>query len=241
MAGRQDVQRLSVLLDGCDTDRRFDTHIAYFYDTPSIRPVVQRNPTKIEIRISKRFANAPDDVLRDIMLHVLRRLDSENTVRFGRTTVNYLTSDGFIDSERKRGVTRVLGATAIKAKELKQSRDRVMALLPEPTFGLRTRRLDIRWRKATPSLRDDYIASTDPLVQAVFIDGRLRDEDMPKTLLDYVVFREILVLCAFDMSMGRVDMDVYRDLHTRFPDCGRMARLCDELSWEFTVPLRASE
>lgn len=238
-AQKEGVQKLSKMLETADPlTRKFQNHSAYFTDTPSIRPVVKVSPQGLDVMLSLRLSNMPDTVLMETFDQVYARMDNPNLPRFGPKGVAYLQSDDFIDLLR-RGVQkkRFLADPSYNAFRFSRVKDRLMPLIPEAGLLYNIRKLDMKWRLGQGSLDAEYIASTDPLMQIIRIDTRLAHTDMPRSLLDYVCFREILAVATYDHAFGRVDMDLYNEVHRRFPDADRMSKLCTELGWPFTIPL----
>lgn len=238
-SNKDDVQRLSKMLEVADPlTRKFQEHESYFTETPSIRPVVKVSPMGVEVLMSKKLMNMPDEALIETFDQVYARMDNPNLPRFGPKAVAYLQSDGFIDTLRK-GLTkkRFISDPSYVAYRFVKVLDRLAPLMPEAGLVYNIRRLDIKWRLGPGPLDSEYIASTDPLMQVIRIDARLAHLDIPRVLLDYVVFREVLAVAAYDHAFGRVDLDLYSRVHNRFPDADRMSSLCMELGWPFTIPL----
>ena len=231
-------QRLTELLKEVDHKGMFQKHKAGFGRTPSIRPVVDRTTTQITVRLSSKLRTLPEEAIRETFENVLARIYDPDLPRFGPRAVSFMQSEAFIkDVHRQLVMTQRFKSADIPAGRLGASTKRVRRLLPDPGIQLAMSYLDMGWRQEVFSLAEEFIASTDALAQCIRVDARLAVDEMPTVLLDYVVFRELAVLCAFDYRFGRVDVDRYEELASRFPDGDTMSRLCEELGWTFTVPI----
>ena len=227
----------SHLLESADIENRFRNHIARFGDTPGIRCTVYRSPDGITVTISNRLLDMPEEALRETMRCVLLRLDDPSLPRFGPVAVKWLDSDAALRSMRGRGYVSALYPldTDSYIPMARYFNYRHRDYLGSRAY--RIRHLKLLWRMAAEDLRTEPIASTDPLIQTVCVDERLRAADMPMVLVRYIVWREVCVICAFDFASGSVDRDELWSLMLRYPDAGRMEKLCRELGWECSVPV----
>lgn len=232
-------QRLTELLKEVDHKGMFQKHKAGFGRTPSIRPVVDRTTTQITVRLSSKLRTLPEEAVRETFENVMARIYDPDLPRFGPRAVSHMQSEAFIKDVHRQLMTtqRFKTCEGVPANRLGGSVRRVRKLLPDPSVQLSMSYLDMGWRQEAFSLADEFIASTDALAQCIRVDARLSLEEMPTILLDYVVFRELVVLCTFDHRYGRVDTDRYEELAGRFPDGDTLSRLCEELGWAFTVPV----
>ena len=238
MSGRRRVREreLSEMLADADAEGVWREHVARFGDTEGVRPVVDRTPMRVEVTLSRRLTDMPEPALRETLRQTLLRVGDPDLPRFGDTAVRWLESDAAVKSMRGRRFALRLSPTEGSAKRLgpalRMARER---LDPEGLYRVRSIRMG--WREASPDLRVDAIASTDPLIQVVCIDERLAADEMPGTLLRYVVWREVCVVCAYDFRNGTVDRERLAELVRRHPEAGSMEVLCRELGWECSVPL----
>lgn len=234
-----DAQRISALLREADRKGLFLKHRAQFASLSSIRPTVTRSPAQIVVKVSKRLKDMPDEAMREMFEQVLKRIDDPDLPRFGPRGVAYLQSERFVKVARRdlNKDPRFVSEQYTPRTTLTASVKRVAKMLPDPALQIHMAHLDIRWRKLAFSLDDEYIASTDPLAQVIKVDSRLARRGMPTALLDYVVYRELCVLCSYDYPYGRVDPDLYARLAERFPDHERMEAVCRDMRWAFTIPL----
>lgn len=231
--------RAGELLAEADRRGMFQKHRVSFGATPSIRPVVDRTAVNISVKLSDRLRGMPEDALKETLQNVISRIYDPDLPRFGRRAVSYMQSEAFVHEmcRRARKEDRFALNRRAPQERLDRSLKRILKMLPDPFLQIRIAYLDLGWRRGTSSLKEDYIASTDSLGQCIRVDSRLAPEEMPTVLLDYVVFREVCALCAFDHTYGRVDVSRYEELAGRFPDGTMMSGLCMELGWAFTVPL----
>lgn len=236
---KDQTHKLSRMLETADpVSKLHQSHVAYFAETPSIRPVVEVSPSGIVVKLSKRLKDMPDAALMETFDMIYARIDNPNMPRFGPKAASYLQSDAFIESLRKSTIRQKYPVdSSINSSILGHSKERVMKMIPEAGLTYNARKIDIKWRPGAPLLDSEYIASTNPLMQVIRIDARLSAEKMPIVIQDYVCFREVLAVASYDHEYARVDTDVYEKVHRRFPDHDRLASLCMELGWRFTIPL----
>lgn len=238
MSGRRRVREreLSEMLADADTECVWREHVARFGDTEGVRPVVDRMPMRLEVTLSRRLTDMPEPALRETLGQALLRVQDPSLPRFGPVAVRWLESDAAIRSMRGRrfgirlnptdGIATRLGSALRKARDRLDGMD-----------NYRVRAMKVTWREASSDLTVDSIASTDPLIQMSCIDERLAADGMPGTLLRYVVWREVCVVCAYDFANGTVNCERLSRLIRKHPEAGHMEALCRELGWECSVPL----
>ena len=238
MSGRHRIREkeLSAMLRDADTEGVWREHVARFGDVDGIRPVVDRTPMKVEVTLSRRLTDMPEHALRETLRLTLLRVQDPELPRFGEAAVRWLESDAAIRSMRGRRFALRLCPTTGDAKRLgsalRMARDRLDGM-----DNYRVRAMKVTWREASPDLTVDSIASTDPLIQMTCIDERLAADDLPGTLLRYVVWREVCVVCSYDFRNGTVNRGMLRARIRRHPEASHMEALCMELGWECSVPL----
>lgn len=233
------TESLSPILANADARGMYLEHTAYFGDTPSLRPVVERSPQRIKVRLSRRLYGMPPEAIRETFENVYKRIEDPSLPRFGPLGTEYIQSERCIKFNRK-----LMTSVRFRVKEDRPRRPLLVAatkarrMLSDPICAFNLRMLDIDWRQEAFSLDEEFIASTDPLMQAIRVDARLSQTGIPQSLIDYVVFREMAMICAFDFGYASVNREFYEQLVSRYPRAERMEQICEKLRWEFTVPVR---
>ncbi|MDR0309877.1 MAG: hypothetical protein LBH88_03885 [Candidatus Methanoplasma sp.] len=174
----------------------------------------RRSGDRVDIMISDYLADAPDNVVSDLSGTVVQTIIGGRP-KYGSTYLDWVRSDGFINSKRKVYLKRsknLKGTPEGKERDLVGSLDRLLdssLLSPENIDNSL-----FSWTK-TPNIRKVGFCS--PMMRVVGISSVLDDISVPEFILDYVVYHESLHLAQGYRPGERAHDHRFRREERKFP------------------------
>ena len=185
----------------------------------------QRSYRWISFRVSDYLADAPGCVLHDLAETLFSKIEGKD-VEYSEAMREWVLDESFCREKRpifiKRGRYLSRGPVG-KQRDLSDSLNRL------EDAGLIERGSDIQavWNH---DYRSDLAASYSVLMRTIMVSESLDNADIPDFVLDYVIYRQCLMIKEGIQSFGRSDTcDISGDekLFERYQDAERMLnKLC---------------
>ena len=139
-----------------------------------------------EFTVSDFLKEAPLEIIEDIARTVFSRIKG-NEHDYSERTVEWLTSDGFVEINQPAYISRDLriGSEEGKHKSIEDSLNRLKdrKLIPEDLGKTR-----FFWSKGTPSGQSAWSSM---LMKVITVNSELDSEDTPDDVLDLAILRQI--------------------------------------------------
>ncbi|AIZ56338.1 hypothetical protein Mpt1_c04450 [Candidatus Methanoplasma termitum] len=211
---KKDDERLFDLISPIVSENGLDLRNAAFFGPKEFQATWKRSGNMIDIRISDYLIDAPDDVIADFSKTVIGTIKKKRPT-YGRTYLDWVRSDEYIDSKRKiylRRSRNLTGSPEGNERNLIESLDRLLdsGLLDPGSIG----NSFFSWTKI-PNVRKFGFCS--PMMRVVGISCLLDDVSIPEFVLDYVVYHEALHLKQGYRPGQRSHSKEFRQQERKYP------------------------
>lgn len=187
----RDDRRLFELISPIASGSGLELRAASFCRAKEFQASWKRSGNRVDIRVSDYLIDAPDEVIADFSQAVVGAVVNKKPA-YGRTYLDWVRSDEYINSKRKiylRRSRNLTGSPEGNERDLIGSLDRLLdsGLLDPAGIG----NSFFSWTK-TSNVRKLGFCS--PMMRVVGISSVLDDASVPEFVLDYVVYHESLHL-----------------------------------------------
>jgi len=211
---KKDDERLFDILSPIAASRNIAIESASFYGFKEFQASWRKNDDKMIIRFSDYLIDAPDDVLKDFSKTVIGTIEKKRP-SYGKTYLEWVTSEEFINSKRKiylRRSRNLTGSPEGNERTIIDSLDRLL-----DTSLLEPGSIDnsiFSWTK-NPNIRKFGYCS--PMMRVVGVSCVLDDLNVPEFVFDYVVYHESLHLMQGYRPGHRAHSKDFRECERLFP------------------------
>lgn len=228
---------LTNLLMKADTARKYAWYSAQFVETDSLFPNVQEDGLSIYIAIPTIFKKAPDEVLSELFEWGIRKKNRAKGDRYGPHTVEFMKSMAFINRVRRMILEdttySIDSLDSAESPLIKSSFRRVKKLLPE--FSEILDNTIVAFRKRIVDLNKFPIVKYSVEGNLVVLDSCLDNPGISSILRDYIIYRELCCMCAYNRYTCRIDRSLLNTLINRFDKWEYMELICIRTGWKFSV------
>ncbi|MCL1978633.1 MAG: hypothetical protein FWG60_00515 [Methanomassiliicoccaceae archaeon] len=207
--------RLFEIVSPIVSDHGLELRSASFFGPKEFQASWKRSGDCIDVKISDYLSDAPDEVVRDFSGTVIRTIVNRRPT-YGRTYLEWVTSDEYICSKRKiylRRSRNLTGSPEGNERTLIDSLDRLLdSGLLDPA-GIDNSFFS--WTR-TPNMRK--IGYCSPMMRVVGVSSALDDVSVPEFVLDYVVYHESLHLAQGYRPGQRAHDKRFRADERRYPE-----------------------
>jgi len=207
-------ERLFEIISPIASGRGMDLSSASFFGPKEFQATWKRSGDSVEIKISDYLIDAPDEVLADFSGTIVQTIAGVRPV-YGRTYLDWVCSDEFINSKRKIYLGRsrnLTGSPKGNERDLLESLDRLLdSELLDPSaidnsFISWTRKSNIR-----------KMGFCSPMMRVVGISSIMDDVSVPESVLDYVVYHEALHLAQGYRPGKRAHNQTFKEEERKYP------------------------
>jgi len=207
-------KRLLEIISPVASDHGVELRAASFCGAKEFQASWKRSGNCIDVMISDYLIDAPEDVIADFSQTVIGTIANRRPT-YGKTYLDWVRSDGYINSKRKiylRRSRNLTGSPQGNERDLIESLDRLLdSRLLEPDSISNS---FFSWTKMSSVRRFGFCS---PMMRVVGISCTLDDASVPEFVLDYVVYHESLHLAQGYQPGRRPHSKEFRANERKYP------------------------
>ena len=196
---RQKVRDVFIMLYTRLADRPVPSFGIEFYPYTNLRHTIRRRQGKILVRVSDILIDAPQPVMEALLCILLHKLFGKSAPREQRRIYRHYAADSRIRA-RVRQVRSSRGRKRLSGPQGKVfDLQAVFSALNERYFVGQLQVRNLSW---SPNCSRRVLGHYDPAHDTIVVSRRLDDSRIPRFVIDYVVYHEMLHALLDDHARG---------------------------------------
>lgn len=180
-------QTLSAIAEGIGMAHDYKTVKADFVPFKDFKVKWMRSISWIDFDVSDYLLGAPEEVLEGVIRTIFRKIEGAPDSSYPECVCQYLTSKDFVKRNQATYIRRTRGYTTTSMHhDLNESYDRLIAA------GLVEMDEDMAIGWIPSSRSDKTVGHASTLMKAIMLRDSLDSEDIPKYVLDYALYTQLV-------------------------------------------------
>jgi hypothetical protein len=210
----RDDKRLFDLVSPIVSENGLELKNAVFFGPKEFQAVWRMSGNALDMKISDYLMDAPEAVIEDFSRTVVGTIKRRKPT-YGRTYLDWVTSDKYINSKRKVYLRRSRNLTGTPEGNERNLIDSLDRLLDSRLLGPENIDNSIfSWTKIPNTKKVGFCS---PMMRVVGISCALDDVSVPLQVLDYVVYHESLHLAQGYLPGQRAHSKEFRAAERKYP------------------------